>query len=88
MDISSAAAQAKVKRVVFFSSVDALGIFKGERKPDYLPLDDNHPCYPTTPYAVSKRLGEEMCRYFTNSTDRGKSSEAVTSRHVMPEKLV
>ncbi|MEH2048380.1 NAD-dependent epimerase/dehydratase family protein [Nostoc sp.] len=66
--ILSAAAEAKLKRVVFFSSVDVLGIFKGERKPDYLPLDDNHPCYPTTPYALSKRLGEEMCRYFTNST--------------------
>ncbi|OYD88373.1 NAD-dependent dehydratase [Nostoc sp. 'Peltigera membranacea cyanobiont' 213] len=66
--ILSAAAEVKLKRVVFFSSVDVLGIFKGERKPDYLPLDDNHPCYPTTTYAVSKRLGEEMCRYFTNST--------------------
>ncbi|MEH1859363.1 MAG: NAD(P)-dependent oxidoreductase [Nostoc sp.] len=66
--ILRAAAEAKLKRVVFFSSVDVLGIFKGERKPDYLPLDDNHPCYPTTPYAVSKRLGEEMCRYFTDST--------------------
>ncbi|MEH2243770.1 NAD-dependent epimerase/dehydratase family protein [Nostoc sp.] len=36
------AAEAKLKRVVFFSSVDVLGIFKGERKPDYLPLDHNH----------------------------------------------
>ncbi|WP_347277704.1 NAD(P)-dependent oxidoreductase [Oculatella sp. FACHB-28] len=54
--------------MVFFSSVDALGVFKGERKPDYLPLDDAHPCYPTTPYAISKKLGEEMCRFFTNST--------------------
>ncbi len=66
--ILSAAAEAKLKRIVFFSSVDVLGIFKGERKPDYLPLDDNHPCYPATPYAVSKRLGEQMCQYFTDST--------------------
>ncbi len=66
--ILRAAAKAKLKRIVFFSSVDVLGIFKGQRKPDYLPLDDNHSCYPTTPYAVSKRLGEEMCRYFTDST--------------------
>ncbi len=66
--ILSAAAEAKVKRVVFFSSVDALGIFKGQRKPDYFPLDDNHPCYPTTPYAISKKLGEQMCQYFTEST--------------------
>ncbi len=66
--ILSAAAEAKLKRVIFFSSVDVLGTFKGERKPDYLPIDDNHPCYPTTPYAVSKRLGEEMCQYFTANT--------------------
>ena len=67
--ILSAAVEAKLKRVVFFSSVDVLGIFKGERKPDYLPLDDNHPCYPITPYAISKHLGEKMCEYFTDSTD-------------------
>jgi UDP-glucose 4-epimerase len=66
--ILKAASEAKLKRIVFFSSVDALGVFKGERKPDYLPLDDAHPCYPTTPYAISKKLGEEMCRFFTDST--------------------
>lgn len=66
--ILTAALEAKVKRIVFFSSVDALGVFKGERQPDYLPLDDAHPCYPTTPYAISKKLGEEMCQFFTNST--------------------
>ncbi|PIG93549.1 NAD(P)-dependent oxidoreductase [Gloeocapsopsis sp. IPPAS B-1203] len=66
--VLTAAAKAKVKRVVFFSSVDALGVFKGERKPDYLPLDDNHLCYPATPYAISKRLSEEMCRFWRDST--------------------
>jgi UDP-glucose 4-epimerase len=66
--ILTAALEAKIKRIVFFSSVDALGIFKGERKPDYLPLNDAHPCYPMTPYAISKKLGEEMCQFFTNST--------------------
>jgi UDP-glucose 4-epimerase len=51
-----------VRRLVFLSSVDALGVFKGQRAPDYLPLDDAHPCRPTTPYGISKRLAEEMCR--------------------------
>ncbi len=51
-----------VERMVLLSSVDALGVFKGERAPDYLPLDDAHPCYPRTPYGISKRLSEEMCR--------------------------
>ena len=66
--ILTAASEAKIKRIVFFSSVDALGVFKGERQPDYLPLDDAHPCYPNTPYAISKKLAEEMCQFFTNST--------------------
>lgn len=51
-----------VRRIVFLSSVDVFGVFKGERAPDYLPLDDAHPCYGTTPYGLSKRRGEEMCR--------------------------
>ena len=55
----TAALEAKIKRIIFFSSVEALGVFKGEKQPDYLPLDDAHACYPMTPYAISKRLGEE-----------------------------
>ena len=51
-----------VRHIVFLSSVDALGVFKGARAPDYLPLDDTHPCRPGTPYGISKRLSEEMCR--------------------------
>jgi nucleoside-diphosphate-sugar epimerase len=68
-NVLSAAQKVGIQRVVFLSSVDALGVFKGERSPDYLPLDDAHPCYPTTPYAVSKYLAEEMCRLFSASTD-------------------
>ena len=56
-----AAVRSGVSRVVFVSSVDVLGVFKGERAPDYLPLDDDHPCYPSTPYATSKRLAEVLC---------------------------
>ena len=62
-NVLCAGVEARVQRVVFLSSVDALGLFKGERAPDYLPLDDAHPCYPTTAYAISKRLAEEMCRF-------------------------
>lgn len=65
-NVLSAAVELGVQRVVFLSSVDALGVFKGERPPDYLPLDDAHPCYPTTPYAISKRLAEEMCRFVSD----------------------
>lgn len=57
----SEAIRASVRRFVFVSSIDVLGVFKGHRSPDYLPLDDDHPCYPNTPYALSKRLAEAMC---------------------------
>jgi nucleoside-diphosphate-sugar epimerase len=55
--------------VVFLSSVDAFGVFKGERAPDYLPIDGDHPCYPATPYGISKLLAEVMCRFFSESSD-------------------
>lgn len=67
-NVLSTAQLAGIPRVVFLSSVDALGVFKGERSPDYLPLDDAHPGYPATPYAISKSLAEEMCRLISAST--------------------
>ncbi|MBI5030675.1 MAG: NAD(P)-dependent oxidoreductase [Chloroflexi bacterium] len=57
------------RKVVFMSSVDALGIFKGEGVPDYFPIDDDLPCKPTTPYAISKKLAEEMCCSFSSTND-------------------
>ena len=58
----AAGAETAERRMVFLSSVDAFGVFKGERRPDYLPLDITHPCYPKTPYGISKYLAEEACR--------------------------
>ncbi|MHC4849025.1 MAG: NAD-dependent epimerase/dehydratase family protein [Planctomycetota bacterium] len=55
-------AAARGKRVVFLSSVDVLGVFKGERAPDYLPLDEAHPCYASTNYGRSKVEAEALCR--------------------------
>jgi nucleoside-diphosphate-sugar epimerase len=64
----AAARAAGARRVVAFSSVNALGIFSGNGTPDYLPIDDAHPARATTAYGISKRLGEEMCRCFTLDT--------------------
>ena len=64
----AAARAGGAKRVVAFSSVNALGIFSGNGTPDYLPIDDAHPARATTAYGISKRLGEEMCRCFTLDT--------------------
>ena len=63
------AAQAeKMQRVVYFSSVNALGVFMGQRAPDYLPIDDNHPPHPSSAYGIAKRLAEEMCRHWSEKT--------------------
>lgn len=63
-----AARQGGHARVVVMSSVDVLGVFDGRRAPDHLPLDDDHPCHPNTPYGISKLLAEDLCQAFTTAT--------------------
>lgn len=57
-----------VERVVVASSVNALGVFKGEAPPAYLPIDDDHPAKPTTGYGLSKLAIEALCR---GTSERG-----------------
>lgn len=66
--VLDAARKVGAKRVVTFSSVNAIGVFRGEAKPDYLPIDDDHPIRPPTAYGQAKRLVEELCRCFTATT--------------------
>lgn len=66
--VLAAARQRRVQRVVYFSSVNALGVFLGHRQPDFLPIDDTHPTYARHPYSLSKRLSEELCGAFTDET--------------------
>lgn len=61
-NVLSAAKTQGVSRFVYISSVNAFGVFQGQRKPDYLPIDDDHKEYPFDAYGISKHLGEEMCR--------------------------
>ncbi len=63
-----AAKDAGAQRVVYFSSVNALGIFMGQHAPDYFPIDDDHPARPRSTYGMAKRLGEQMCEQFTFNT--------------------
>jgi UDP-glucose 4-epimerase len=63
-----AAKERRLRRVVYASSVNALGVFLGHRRPDYLPIDDDHPSYARQPYPLSKRLSELMCQAFTEDT--------------------
>jgi UDP-glucose 4-epimerase len=63
-NVLAAAEACEAERVVVASSIQALGV-SPTQAPDYLPLDDDHPSYARSAYAVSKRLVEEMCRAFT-----------------------
>lgn len=67
-NILDAAEAHGIARVVSYSSVNAMGIFLGEGNPDYLPFGEEHPCRPGRPYGMSKYLGEEICRLFSERT--------------------
>ena len=51
-----------MKRVVWASSETTLGLPFDREKPKYAPIDEDHPLYPESSYALSKVLGEEMAR--------------------------
>ncbi len=57
------ARRAGVRRFVHCSSVAALNI-SHENPPEYLPIDQNHPCRPTGAYGLSKQMGEQVARRF------------------------
>ncbi len=67
--VLEAAANAGVSRLVMASSDSAYGFVFGEGRirPEYLPLDEEHPLRPRDAYGLSKVLGEEICRCFTRS---------------------
>lgn len=51
-------------RVVWASSETTLGLPFDRQRPHYAPIDEQHPLYPESSYALSKVLGEEMARQF------------------------
>jgi nucleoside-diphosphate-sugar epimerase len=59
-----AAVAAGVPRFVFASSEAAVGMAADDATPDYLPIDEEHPLRPCDAYALSKVLGEELCRSY------------------------
>jgi nucleoside-diphosphate-sugar epimerase len=67
-NILLACAEAGVKRVVNFSSINALGHAEEEPNPAmYLPLDDDVPHYMARAYNTTKHVGEEVCQAFANA---------------------
>ena len=68
-NVLEAAEQAGVKRVILTSSDSVVGftvLQGGMIPPDYLPVDLAHPLRPTDPYALSKRLCEDIGSSFTD----------------------
>ncbi|HTZ92525.1 MAG TPA: NAD(P)-dependent oxidoreductase [Streptosporangiaceae bacterium] len=61
-----AAQAAGATRVVHFSSAQVFGTAEGERVPDYLPIDDEHPRRASRPYGLSKVLSEDLCAGFSD----------------------
>lgn len=69
--LMQAAIEADVKTVVMSGSNCALGhgfrISKTHIPIDYLPLDEEHPCYPEDSYSFSKRCGEDLLASYTRA---------------------
>ena len=63
-NIFSAATTLGLKRVVWASSETTLGLPFDREQPAYAPIDEDHPLYPESSYALSKVLSEEMARQF------------------------
>lgn len=62
-NVIEAAIRLGVPRVVNVSSETVPGFFFPERpfRPDYLPVDEEHPVRPQDPYALAKSFGERLC---------------------------
>ena len=70
-NVLKAAVDLGVPRVVCASSIAAYGFLYAPEiwSPDYLPLDEAHPCRPQDPYALSKVFGEQLADSFTGCSD-------------------
>lgn len=65
-NVIDAAVKFGVRKIVFASSETTYGICfaDGERKPEYLPIDEEHPVVPEDSYAMSKVANEVTARSF------------------------
>ncbi|MEM9475378.1 MAG: NAD(P)-dependent oxidoreductase [Pseudomonadota bacterium] len=65
-NVIDAAVKFGVRKIIFASSETTYGICfaDGERKPEYLPIDEEHPVVPEDSYAMSKVVNEVTARSF------------------------
>lgn len=69
-NVIDAALKTGVRKIVFASSETTYGVCFacGERKPEYLPVDEEHPTVPEDSYAMSKVCNEVTARSFQART--------------------
>ena len=65
-NVLEAAMALGIPKVIFASSETTYGVCfaQGERKPEYVPVDEDHPTVPEDSYAMSKVAGEVTARSF------------------------
>ncbi len=65
-NVIDAAVKLGIRKIVFASSETTYGVCfaDGERKPEYLPVDEDHPTVPEDSYAMSKVVNEATARSF------------------------
>ncbi len=65
-NVIDAALKAGIRKVIFASSETTYGVCfaNGERKPEYIPVDEDHPTVPEDSYAMSKVVNEATARSF------------------------
>jgi nucleoside-diphosphate-sugar epimerase len=72
-----AAAEARaIKKIVCGSSLAAYGLYypSTELKPEYLPVDEEHPLRPQDPYGLTKLIGETLCAALARRSGAGIAS--------------
>jgi nucleoside-diphosphate-sugar epimerase len=69
-NVFKVAADLRIRTVISASSIAAYGfLYAGIAfLPDYLPLDEDHPCRPRDPYGLSKIVGETIAASFAQQT--------------------
>ncbi|MCG6902738.1 MAG: NAD(P)-dependent oxidoreductase [Rhodobacter sp.] len=65
-NVIDAAVKFGIRKIIYASSETTYGVCfaDGERRPDYLPLDEDHPTVPEDSYAMSKVVNEATARSF------------------------
>jgi nucleoside-diphosphate-sugar epimerase len=84
-NVFSAATSLGAGRIVWASSETTLGLPFDREKPAYAPIDEDHPLYPESSYALSKTISEEMARQFSRTTGTTFAGLRISNIMVAPD---